>query len=114
MTYPLPSYAASIWLSSDEIHLAFPSPLDAPSHVVKFPANERGLALALAILRERSKIESATDALIGTKAAPVQYDVEEMYRQITASPKFKELEAKKAVSEMEKKEATEFLAELGL
>lgn len=108
MTYPLPSYAAHIWLTGDEINLTFPSPLDAPAHTVRFPANERGMKLALSILRDRASADRSDSLKLGHKAAPTQYMTEARYREITAS-----IARDKAATAQEQAEAEGLLKELG-
>lgn len=110
--YPLPSYAAHIWITGDEINLAFPSPLDARSHTVKFPATNRGLTLALHLLRQRER-DGVTNT-IAKAGAPTQYQVEEIYKTISYNEKLASLNSKRAVSAEEKAEAEAFLQEIGL
>lgn len=111
--YPLPRYAAYIWIAGDEIILAFPDVVNhpAPASTVKFPNNPKGLALALAILNERNKSSN----VIGSIGAPVQYSIE---RALVNDRKYNEwLKAMQAANEVtaaEKAEATAFLEELGL
>lgn len=109
--YPLPSYAAHIWVAGDELKLSLPSPLDAPSHVLTLPNTEKGLALALTILRERER-EFGT---IGRKSAPTQYMVE---RQLANDKRYyamvKALEENSEERKREREEAAAWLAEIGL
>lgn len=107
--YPIPDYAATLWLAGDEINIAFPSPLDAGSHVVRFPASERGLTLLLRILREREKVESVQDLTIGNKAAPTQYMTEARYREIV-----KAIERDKAAKEAADAELDSIFDDIGL
>src|SRR5262245_45312649 len=113
MDYPLPSYAASVWTVGDQLILSFPSPLDAPAHVVKFPNTPKGLALALETLRERERTERSTT--IGTHGAPSEYQIE---RALAEDRKYnawiKEMGASKAQRDADRAEAEEFLRELGL
>jgi type IV secretory pathway VirB9-like protein len=109
--YPLPSYAAHIWTIGDKIVLRFPSPLDAPAHTVQFPNNEKGMALALSILKEREH----SNNLLGSKGAPSEYQVE---RELANDKKYnewiKQMQESSAERQKEKAEAEAFLAELGL
>lgn len=112
-SYPLPSYAASVWTVGDRLVLSFPSPLDAPAHKVEFPNNERGLKLAIETLRERERQERSTT--IATRGAPSSYQIE---RALAEDKKYKEwikeMGTAKAQAEAERAEAEAFLKELGL
>lgn len=109
--YPIPGYAAHIWIAGDQIKLCLPSPLDAPSHTISVPNNEKGLALALQILREREH----DFGTIGRASAPTQYMTE---RQLANDRKYNEIlrimreNSEERRKEMEEAEA--FLSELGL
>lgn len=71
--YPIPSYAAQIWVVGDTFWLAFPPTVaDSRSHSVQFPVTEKGLQLAISILHEREK----SCLSISTKGAPTRYQVE--------------------------------------
>ena len=72
--YPVPTYAANIWVVGDELWLGFPPLVEGGhGHSVPFPCNERGLALALAAIRERS----AGSLHIGLRGSPTRYQVEQ-------------------------------------
>lgn len=111
--YPLPSYAASVWTLGDRLVLSFPSPLDAPAHVVQFPNTPKGMVLALETLRERER--EARSTTLGTKGAPSKYQVE---RALAEDNKYKEwlkeMGTSKEQRDADKAEAEAFLAELGL
>lgn len=92
--YPLPSYAATIWLAGENICIALPSGASQKSHTIRIPvakcsietsewgeplARQRGWMVLLDILKQRQQLREAP---IGTRAAPVQYDIEEMLRAI--------------------------------
>lgn len=111
--YPLPSYAATIWTVGDRIRLSLPSPLDAPDHVVEFPATEKGLELALETLKARERSERSLT--IGARGAPSQHQVERALADDKRMNEWlKEMGAAKAEKEREKAEAEAFLAEIGL
>lgn len=109
--YPLPSYAAHIWVAGDELKLAFPSPLDAPTHVITLPNNEKGMALAIQILREREHEQQST---IGRRGAPTQYMTE---RDLANDAKYnawlKEMSKNSEERKREIAEADAFLKEIG-
>jgi len=99
--YPLPAHAAYIWLRGDQIFLGLPPlPGNRHGHTVHFTADERGIQIMLDILRARSFTQTSG---IGTRGAPVQYDIEQIR---------KVMDRKKA--EAEKDLELEFLTELGL
>lgn len=109
--YPIPAYAAYIWIAGDEIVVQFPPALlDDRSHTVKFPNTENGLLLLLDVMRRRR-----TELSIGLKGTPTKYEIE---RTLAGSEKYKvwleELKRTRGVSEKEKAESIEFLKELGL
>jgi hypothetical protein len=99
--YPVPQHAAYIWIRGDELYLGLPPlPGNNQGHTVHFKADERGVQIILDILRSRS---TNLHSYIGSKGAPVQYDLEQV-RKIMARKK----------AEKEKDLEMEFLEELGL
>lgn len=110
--FPLPSYAAHIWIAGDEIKLVLPSPLDAPAHVLTLPNNDKGLTRALAILRER---EHESHSTIGKPSAPSQYQVETALANDAKYNRWlREMREASAERQAEKAEAEAFLKEIGL
>jgi len=105
--YPLPSYAASVWVVGDQVHAGF------DGHTVAFPNTETGLTLLLAVLRERARDNAFNK--IGTKSSPTKYAVE---RALVNDKRYNELlramHAAKAVSDTERQESIAWLKELGL
>ena len=105
--YPLPSYAASIWIAGDQIQCGF------DGHTVAFPNTEVGLTLLLAVLRERGR--AGVSNVIGTPSSPTQYGVE---RALVNDRRYNELlramNAAKATSDAERAESIAWLKELGL
>lgn len=96
--YPLPDYAASIWLIGDEIALCLPAQVEgARAHTIQLPATDKGMVALMTILRDRARASNRT---IGTKAAPVQYDVEALLRgmSITKVPPAYKTEARPDLS----------------
>jgi hypothetical protein len=85
--YPLPAHAAYIWVAGADLFLGLPPvPGGTKGHQVRLPATDRGLAVALDILRERARAPGVPHRygghVIGTKGAPVQYDIEEVLRRL--------------------------------
>jgi hypothetical protein len=76
MQYPLPSYAASIWLDGETLWLSFPG--ERHGHSIHLSADEYGLRCALSILRERELAKSAPT--INQPGAPTQALAQEMLR----------------------------------
>lgn len=105
--YPLPSYAASIWIAGDQVHAAF------DGHTVAFPNTETGLKLLLGVLRERGHPHAVN--VIGHESSPTKYQVE---RALVNDQRYnfllREMQKAKAVSEAEKAESIAWLKELGL
>lgn len=110
--YPLPSYAAYIWIAGDEVHIQFPPTVGTKSHTVKFPNTANGLLILLDALRQRGR---EGKLVIGTRGEPTQYAVE---RALAGDRKYNEwlrhMQATKDVTEKERQESEAFLAELGL
>ena len=107
MTYPLPSYAASIWLEGDTVWLGLPG--ETRGHSVPVPATVEGLAQVLRILASREKAQRAT---IGTDAAPTRHMIEQA---IARREKFRrEREAKAEAKATPKPSIDDTLRELGL
>ncbi len=74
--YPVPSYAAHIWVVGDEIHLALP-PIEGlrQGHTVVMPRNAKALDHLLNILRARES--QKRPRTLATKASPTQWDIEQ-------------------------------------
>jgi hypothetical protein len=71
--YPVPRYAANIWVTGDVLWLGFPPLMEGGhGHSVQYPNTELGLSLALLAIRERS----AGALSIGLRGSPTQYQVE--------------------------------------
>jgi hypothetical protein len=103
--YPLPSYAANIWIKGDQIWLGF------DGHSVWFPANAKGMELMLATLRERSK----SQLCIGQNGQPTQYQVERtLQRDKRWNEMLRIMRSSIEHTEKDRQESIEFLKELGL
>lgn len=71
-SYPIPSHAASFWIAGDDLWIAFqPHASEACGSSIHLPANEHGLATAIAILKSRVK-----PTRLGERGTPSQYDLE--------------------------------------
>ena len=110
--YPIPSYAAYIWVAGDKLWLGFPGTDESVRpHSVPFPANEVGMALAVDVLKARR----TGDRMIGTKGAPCKHQVErELAQDRRYNDLLKAMAEAKATSAAEKADAEAFLEELGL
>jgi hypothetical protein len=106
MSYPLPSYAASIWLDGETLWLAFPS-ASGRGHKVYLSADQYGLTCALRILREREIHGGA--AKLNEPSAPSQALLD-MY----ANALLRNQRVNKDKKQETAKEAAEFLKEIGL
>ncbi len=88
--YPLPSYAANIWLAGDRIAVQFEG-----SHTIFIDLarcgvecnnsgstlpTQRGWEVLLSILKDRSR--ATARPRIAERGAPVQYDIEQMLRAV--------------------------------
>ena len=91
MSYPPPSYAATIWLVGDQLMLSFPSPEHARNHTVAIPTTDKGFTALVSILKNRDSGPN----WIGTKGAPTGMDLA------------KALESDKAFNEWLKKQGHE-------
>ena len=83
--YPPPAYAATIWLTPNAVMLSLGATLGEQGHAVALPFREASWAILLDILRERSRASERSKRVIGTRAAPVAYDIEAMLRAMGAS-----------------------------
>lgn len=73
-TYPIPSYACNLWVSGDDLWIAFPGQgPEGKGHSIRLPASTAGLATAISILKERA---TAQDLKLGNRGTPTQYEVE--------------------------------------
>ena len=108
MTYPLPSYAVSVWVSGDNLMVAFPPTTGERGHTIKLPVSPAGLSTALAILKDRVV---ATDLRIAQRGTPSQWDIDtdQLYKAMVKSRA-----AERQAAQREKDEAVAFLEELGL
>jgi hypothetical protein len=103
--YPLPHYAANIWIAGDVIWLGF------DGHSTHFPASIDGLRLLLATLKERTRGR----VVIATNGQPTQYQVE---RTLQRDKRWADmLRIMRGVDERareKEQESEDFLKELGL
>lgn len=108
MTYPVPSYAAHLWVVGDQIKLGLP-PLEQnqQSHTVSMPFTIAGMQALLMILRDRER--QRVRQTVGTKAAPTQYNVEEMLKLMKKAPKKPKVEAASVADCLELEISTEDL-----
>lgn len=110
--YPIPSYAASIWITGDHLWLGFPPISEGEQgHSVPYPLTNRGLLLAIETLKHRRRGER----MLGEAGSPSRYQVE---RELYHDPKYNIILAAlargKEASAAEAQEAGKFLEELGL
>jgi len=71
--YPVPAYAATIWVSGDNLMVTFPPQKGERSHTISLPISEGGLKTAVQIFRDRAH---ASDLRIANVGTPTQYQVE--------------------------------------
>lgn len=128
-SYPLPSYAVSMWVTGDSLMVAFPGTVSEKGHTIKLPASAGGLDAAIRIMKDRA---AAADLRLGNAGTPTQYDIERAAGRAWGAAaktlrkareaeivernerKLAEHTAKVRRAEREKAKATEFLKELGL
>jgi len=104
----LPERAAHIWTVGDEIFLNLPPAKGRRGHTVRLPNNDKGLGVAITILRDR---EHQAQRTVSTKGAPTQYQIWAALRK-----KQKEDAAAKLAAAAEKraaKQSAEVLKDLG-
>jgi len=106
-SYPLPSYAAYIWLKGDQVCLSFPGQNGARAHQVQLPLNEAGLKCLVDILKGREQNE----VWLARAGAPTKRQVEE---DLKKDAQYNAWLKAMRTSQKEKDEATKFLEELGL
>lgn len=120
-----PLDAVAVWLRADTLYVRFPG-----RQLITMPATEIGRLLTTLHHRENAAIEGRT---VGTKRAPVQYDIEKIADALKISTeavnkKGAEIRERVARAEaaqkkrlirrddkrMKRKEAEQFLAQIGL
>ena len=107
-SYPLPSYAAYVWLKGDQLCLSLPSPEQgARAHQVQVPLNEAGLKCLVEILKGREREQT----WLSLKGAPTKRQIED---ELKRDAKYNAWLKAMRVSQQEKDEAAKFLEELGL
>ena len=107
-SYPLPSYACSVWVAGDNLMVAFPATIGQKAHTVPFPNSERGLRAALTVLRAR---ETNQNLSIGTRGAPPRAYMEDI---INNDAKFKSWLSAMGEAKVDRAAAAEELKEFGL
>ena len=98
--YPPPSHAAMVWLTGDGLRVSLPPARDEKGHAILLPTNPASWSILLDILRERHRASERDQRLsIGTRASPVQYDIEGMLRAMGQSaPTIRRIEKVEATS----------------
>lgn len=71
--YPVPNYAAYIWLNGSSLCLGLPGPGPGAS-LATFPNTTQGLALALNVLRARER--QPNELRLGHQSAPTQWEID--------------------------------------
>jgi hypothetical protein len=97
--YPLPAYAMTIWLAGDQIHITLPSGPGGKIHTIRIPlakcsietsewgeplARQRGWLVLLELLKQRQQ-ERTAPIRMGDRAAPVQYDIDQMLKAVSGA-----------------------------
>jgi len=109
MTYPVPSYAANIWIVGDKLWIGFPSQVEgARAHNVAFPITVKGLEAAITILKHRNDSEPRE---IGTKGAPTGVEIE---KALASDKAYNEFLQRMKTEQVDNAELTKDLEELGL
>ena len=126
MEIECPPQAIAIWIIADEIHIRFPD-----RQLITIPATQPGRLINLLRTREHWALEGRRPS-VGTKAAPVQWDIEQetnakvwleainksgaelRARDVEREEREKRRLDKKATARREREEAEKFLADIGL
>lgn len=83
----IPAYAAAIWTEGDLIKMSLPPSFHEEwGHTITFPNTEDAWLALNGILRERERAERES-RVIGTRAAPVQYDADAILKKLVAERK---------------------------
>ena len=107
--YPIPDYAVNLWVSGDDLWIAFPGQgPEERGHSVRLPASVAGLQTAITILKERAQAKSLK---LGERGTPTQYELEQdrKYAAILEAMKADTAERREAQAKAEAE-----LVELGL
>jgi hypothetical protein len=83
--YPAPGYAATIWYTSEGLRVGLPATLGESGHTVVLPFRGASWTVLTEILRERARHAERAQRVIGTRSAPVQYDIEATIRAMGSS-----------------------------
>lgn len=65
---PIPPYAITCWTNGTDIFVALPMTLGGTPYITKYPLNEGGLSMAIAVLRKQQK-----EHIVPSRAAPANY-----------------------------------------
>lgn len=84
--YPVPHYAAHIWVVGNQIKVGLP-PIEGhqQSHTISVPWTEKGLGIVLRMLRDRES--QRRPQTVATQAALTQYQIEQLMKAM--KPKLK-------------------------
>lgn len=99
MNYPLPSYAASVWLAGAVLRV------ELGGHTIALPASQAGLSALLSILRDRQR---NTQSRLCEPGAPTGIDAQALAVALARG------DTTKGRTDAERREAQTFLTELGL
>lgn len=81
--YPPPSYASTVWATPEGLRISLPATPGETGHSILLPFAQASWGILIELLRERGRFaERNTRARIGTRAAPVQYDIEGILRSL--------------------------------
>ena len=84
--YPPPSYAGTVWLTPEGLRLGLPATLGESGHTILLPLKPGSFEVMVSILRERARYaDDRANRTIGSRAAPVQYDIEGILRAMGTS-----------------------------
>jgi len=117
MKYPLPSYAASIWLADNTLWLGLPGrgPEDR-GHSIPVPATAEGMAQVLRILKARERDQASVR--IGDEGSPTRAQLEAIMRKREQARAERQAQANARVEAKPVKAraltSDEILAELGM
>ncbi len=98
----VPSHAVKLWIEGHDLALEIPGTKEL-SHIVRYPATERGISLMISMLRQRTRKVGP----ITTKSAPINYQIEKDLKPTVIARKSKATPAQRA-------QARDILRKLGM
>lgn len=106
---PIPPYAITCWTNGTDIFVALPMTAGGTPYITKYPLNEGGLSMALAVLRKQQK-----ESILPTKAAPANYTLPDHQHMVQTKMSEARRKLYAETTEAQRENARKVLAKLGM